>query len=94
VTGTIVGALENQAWGSALESLSPGEAVVMFTDGVPDARRPGGPLFGEERLAELLAELAGEPVDRLCQRVVARLDEYAASDWPDDVTLLVLRRIA
>lgn len=94
VTGTIVGALENQSWGTAEERVAPGEAVVMFTDGVPDARRPGGALFGEERLAELLSDLAGEPVDRLCQRVVARLDEYAASDWPDDVTLLVLRRNA
>jgi len=92
VTGTIVGALPDQSWAQADESLAVGETMVMFTDGVPDARRPGGVLFGEHRLVELLQELAAEPVDALCKKIVQRLDEYAASDWPDDVTLLVLRR--
>lgn len=94
ITGTIVGALDGELWSEDREVLAPGQTIVMFTDGVPDARRPGGPMFGEARLAELLTELAAEPVDRLCARIVERLDDFASRDWPDDVTLLALHRNA
>jgi sigma-B regulation protein RsbU (phosphoserine phosphatase) len=92
VTGTIVGAIEDETWEEAEESFQPGDAAVMFTDGVPDARRPGGPMFGESMLVELLGGLRGVPVDQICDRIVGRLNEHAGGDWPDDVTLLVIRR--
>lgn len=92
VTGTVVGALLDQSWEDAEEQLGPGDEVVMFTDGVPDARKAGGPMFGEARLVELLGELVGAPVTEVCTRIIERLDEFATRDWPDDVTLLVLRR--
>ncbi|MFN0133670.1 MAG: SpoIIE family protein phosphatase [Phycisphaerales bacterium] len=92
VTGTVVGVLGDQSWEEAEESLAPGDMVVMFTDGVPDARRPGGPMFGEERLAELLASLPGSPAAKVCDRIIEQLDDFATRDWPDDVTLLVLKR--
>lgn len=92
VTGTIVGVLEEQSWEEAEERLEPGDAVVMFTDGVPDARKDGGPMFGEKRLVELLRRLAGDSVMVVCERIIRRLDEFASRDWPDDVTLLVIKR--
>ena len=88
----MVGAIPDLTWDEAEEQLGEGDEVVMFTDGVPDARRAGGPMFGEARLVELLGELVGAPVTEVCTRIIARLDEHATRDWPDDVTLLVLRR--
>lgn len=96
VTGTIVGVLEDQEWSEALEQLERGDTLVMFTDGVPDARRPGAPAseaFGDERLAEFLSALPeGLSAREITDRLIARLYDYATRDWPDDVTVLVLKR--
>lgn len=94
ITGTVVGVMPEQVWEEARERLAPGETVVMFTDGVTDARRPGGPMFGEARLRELLTGIGAAPVTELCEQIIHRLDEFATRDWPDDVTLLVIRRNA
>jgi sigma-B regulation protein RsbU (phosphoserine phosphatase) len=92
VTGTIVGVLEDQRWDEAEEHLGAGEVLVMFTDGVTDARTTGGPMFGEGRLVELLAGLAGSPAAEISRGIVDRVEAFAARDLPDDVTLVVLRR--
>jgi len=89
---TVVGVLAGQDWGEGEERLEPGETLVMFTDGVPDARRAGGPMFGEERLVELLSTLKGEPAVEVCERVVEAAEVFAEGDVADDVTLVVLKR--
>ncbi len=96
-TGTIVGALRDQAFGAEQEQLAPGEALVLYTDGVPDARRRGsGEFFGEERLAETLRAVtrgqdARDPAE-LCTEILRRLDEWQGTERSDDVTVLVLSR--
>ena len=47
----------------------PARAVVLYTDGVIEARRRGE-LFGSERLDALLAEHAGEPAQAIADAVV------------------------
>ena len=47
----------------------PGSAVVVFTDGVIEARRERE-LYGEERLDAVLAECRGLSADELVERVV------------------------
>jgi sigma-B regulation protein RsbU (phosphoserine phosphatase) len=93
VTGTIVGVLEDQEWSEGEERLEPGETLVMFTDGVPEARSSnGGPMYGEPRLVELLLSLKGEPAIETCERIVEAVEVFANGDVADDVTLVVLKR--
>lgn len=72
--------------------LSPGDLIILYTDGVLEATNPAGDEFGQERLLEAVhgAELltAHEAVDRIIERV-----EAFAMDTPmrDDVTVLALR---
>ncbi|MGY1815817.1 SpoIIE family protein phosphatase [Blastococcus sp. SYSU D00820] len=67
--------------------LSPGDTVVMVTDGLVEAGRTGIDA-GMARLAEALGELAGLAADALCDRLLGRIVPERAED---DVAVLALR---
>ena len=71
--------------------LDPGDALVLFTDGVTEARAPDGTFFGEERLADLLRSYAGLDAETLAARLGAVVCEFQEGDLHDDVAILVLR---
>jgi serine phosphatase RsbU (regulator of sigma subunit) len=73
--------------------LEPGDSVLLYTDGVVEARTPGGELFGEERLVDLLErEAAGEQsAEELLRRLVQAVLAHQAGGLRDDATLLLLQ---
>jgi serine phosphatase RsbU (regulator of sigma subunit) len=77
---------------SCQERLEPGDRVLIYTDGVTEARSPGGEFFGEQRLADLLARnlAAGLPVPETMRRVVRALLEHQQGQLTDDATLLLV----
>ena len=52
-TGPAVGMFPGAHFEIQKTRLEPGDCLVAFTDGVPDARAPGGAFFTEKRLLEL-----------------------------------------
>lgn len=70
--------------------LEPGDTVLLYTDGVTEARVQGGEQFGLERLTALLEASADLPVAALVDRVYAAVDAHAG-ELDDDVTLLAFR---
>ena len=74
------------------ERLGVGERLVLYTDGVTEARNPDGEFFGGERLAELLVRYSQEPVNRLVKLVADHVDEFEAHQRQDDTTVLALHR--
>ncbi|MFI1654736.1 SpoIIE family protein phosphatase [Streptomyces sp. NPDC020472] len=67
--------------------LAEGSLVVLFTDGLVEARGKGAEV-GLDRLAAVLGEQRGSSSDRLCAQIVA---ELASDQVQDDATLLVVR---
>ena len=70
--------------------LRPGEYLMLYTDGVTEARR-GRELFGEARLVQTVAGLHGAAAQRLAEVVRDAAGEHA-SRLMDDLQVLVLRR--
>ncbi len=74
--------------------MPPGAALLVFSDGVADARNSQGESFGENRLSRLFAELAGaglEP-EAIAGRISAEVVEFCGKeDVFDDMTMVVLR---
>ena len=75
------------------EDLEPGDSVLLYTDGVIEARTPDGELFGLDRLADLLEREAasGQPPEELVRRLVGAVLEHQAGGLRDDATLLLAR---
>ena len=94
-TGTVLGRLSQAAYTEASLPFSPGDRVIVFTDGIPEApARTGGELFGDERLLAFLTEHRGQAPEALAAALLERLASWsgvAAGDGQaDDVTLVVL----
>lgn len=76
---------EYQPWA---EQLKAGDLLVLYTDGVVEARR-GPELFGAGRLAAAVARHAGSPPGDLCDHIVDELLEFA-DDVRDDAIVLTV----
>jgi sigma-B regulation protein RsbU (phosphoserine phosphatase) len=75
-------------------TLSPGDVLVLYTDGVTEALSPQGTLYESQRLwlavLEARASSAQEMLDAIDQSVRAHMGTAFASD---DLTLIVARRM-
>jgi serine phosphatase RsbU (regulator of sigma subunit) len=70
--------------------LGPGDALMLYTDGVEDAKTGPEERLGEEALIERLGRSAPESAAEWIERVRHTLN--ACVEWPDDVTAVVLQR--
>lgn len=71
--------------------LSAGDLVMMYTDGITEARAPGGPLFGEKRLDETLRSTNPE-ADRAVKNVIDAVEEFTdRAPATDDRTIVAAK---
>jgi PAS domain S-box-containing protein len=71
--------------------LMPGEALVLYTDGVTEARSPDGDFFGEGRLRQLLSSCAGRDAVTFARRIKDDVLDFQEGSPRDDLAVLVLR---
>jgi hypothetical protein len=69
--------------------LGAGDRVVLFTDGISEARR-GEEEFGDDRLIELILRSRHLGARELQDRILDALREFSTGDFHDDVTLVVI----
>ncbi len=75
------------------EHLAPGDLVVLYSDGVTEARSPEGEFFGTDRLVDLLGRnfAAGLPAPETTRRIIRSLLDHQADDLADDASLLIVQ---
>ena len=72
--------------------LRPGDLIVAFTDGVPEALNGEGEEFGEERLKELLRGPGGRAAEEISARISSQVRDWmGAAEQHDDVTIVVMQ---
>ena len=91
--GMALGVLREIEFREDVAHLQPGDAVVLYTDGVTDATNAKRELFGRPRLRQVLGAHRHLPADELASAVDAAVAEFVG-DAPqaDDFTLLVAKR--
>jgi serine/threonine protein phosphatase PrpC len=73
--------------------LEPGDSVLLYTDGVTEARAPDGTFFGDQRLTDLIIRnlAAGLPAPETMRRVVRALLEHQQGNLSDDASLVLVQ---
>jgi len=89
--GRFLGMMEDFAIKEYRYTLVPGDALAVYSDGVPDATNERGERYGTARLRMLLERLRGRSAARLVEAIVADvLAHQGAAPQFDDMTLLVV----
>ena len=89
VYGTAAGVVAEMHYGAATLRLEPGDTMLMFTDGVDEARGNAGQ-YGMERLHSLLPAYAGAPPEIVCEAVERDVMEYLDGRPHDDMALFAV----
>ncbi|MBV9768266.1 MAG: SpoIIE family protein phosphatase [Bryobacterales bacterium] len=95
-TGLILGILPIATYEQGICRLEPGDAVLLFSDGVTEAVRPDADEeFGEDRLARVLAGLRNQSAHSIIAEINQTVDDFTCGAPPaDDITLVVAKRLA
>ncbi|MEM6797140.1 MAG: PP2C family protein-serine/threonine phosphatase, partial [Acidobacteriota bacterium] len=84
---------ENSAYRTQTAELRPGDLLVLYSDGIPEAVSPAGEDFGFDRLHRLV--LQGGSADSIHDRILGEVKAHLEDlDLQDDVTLVVLDRVS
>ena len=92
--GTVVGLLPECAYEQAEVSLSPGDLLVIYTDGFSEAMNPNLEEWGEERLIGAITVCNGLPARDSIAKIMQAANAFASgAPQSDDMTLVVLRAL-
>jgi serine phosphatase RsbU (regulator of sigma subunit)/pSer/pThr/pTyr-binding forkhead associated (FHA) protein len=87
-----LGVVANAVYTSARLTLEPGVMLVVYTDGLTDARDTRGAMFGEDRLHQAIAAGRGGTPASLVAGVIGQVESFATGAPPeDDLTLLAIQ---
>jgi serine phosphatase RsbU (regulator of sigma subunit)/HAMP domain-containing protein len=87
-TGPLLGGIRSASFSRRTVGLDPGAAILLYTDGVTEARGPRG-LFGDGRLKEVFGR--GGRAGEITERVIRAVRAHAEGILRDDVAMLVAR---
>ena len=92
LTAPPVGVFPDVEFGIEQAQLDPGDTLLMFTDGIVEAKNAADEVFSDERLETLLAS-APRSAENLLDSIEQAVREHAGeAAQSDDITLLALRR--
>ena len=87
-----LGVIEDHPYVESHLRLEPGATLLLYTDGVTDARNGAGQQFGTDRLLDIVSSCARLGPDAIVSGVSRAIERFEAGAPPeDDVTLLVLQ---
>ncbi len=90
-TGPLLGVFDDAGFEQERFTMSPGDALVLYTDGIPEARDDEGAMFGEERLQALVAQEGGRTAQQVVDEIMKAVRQHQRRRLTDDVTLVVLK---
>ncbi len=92
-TGMALGVLEEETWKHEQIRIDPHDMLVIYSDGVIDARDLNGVPFGVDALVRELKTNHGLPAQEVQDALLGKLSEYVGDAQPfDDITLITITR--
>jgi len=92
-TGIPMGIEENTTWMKETVQIKPGDILLLFTDGIPDAQNEEGVFFDDESILEVAKENIGRLAHEVQSEILDSLQQFVGNaSQTDDITLMVLIR--
>src|SRR5499426_3836636 len=89
--GRVLGLVEQTLYASGRIVLRPGEALLLYTDGVTEAMNPSETLYSDQRLAEFLRTNRGSAPRQIIGDLIGDVKQFAGgAPQSDDITVLAL----
>ena len=89
--GTLLGLFAQVTFHEVDIDLDRGAVLLAYTDGVSEARRADGGLFGEARISALMQTLSTRPASEILEQVVATVLDFGGQTNRDDIAAIALR---
>jgi sigma-B regulation protein RsbU (phosphoserine phosphatase) len=88
--GRVIGAFCDSTFTEREVQLYQGDKLLLFTDGVTEARNAEGEEFGDQRLLECLRSYVGCNAAELRMLILDAVTEFCDGNFDDDATLMIL----
>ncbi|MEN6342481.1 MAG: SpoIIE family protein phosphatase [Methanospirillum sp.] len=93
-TGIAIGAVEDAAYDAGMTVLTPGDVLVLYTDGITEAENEVQDMFGEDRLREAIVGARVLPAAEIVAAILGAVQAFAGTAaQSDDITLMVVRAV-
>jgi len=74
--------------------ISPGDVVILYTDGLTESTDGQGEMFGEERLERVARQGMGGSAEELLRTILREAESFCGrTTYDDDVTLVILKAL-
>ncbi|MEM7625048.1 MAG: SpoIIE family protein phosphatase [Planctomycetota bacterium] len=90
IGGMIVGVDRDQAYEKGVWDFEPGDMLLLYTDGLPDAMNPDNERFGRERVEQLLLDVAERSANDALNHILWTVRQHTGPRRATDDTTLVL----
>jgi sigma-B regulation protein RsbU (phosphoserine phosphatase) len=91
---TALGLMNNADYVLHTVSIEPGEVLVVFSDGVTEARNKHGEFFGSDRLKSLLLNINKMSVSNIGNNIIDEINQFSSdSRLNDDLSLIILKKL-
>jgi sigma-B regulation protein RsbU (phosphoserine phosphatase) len=92
-TGLVAGVMPDLGIRSESMPLSPGDTLILYTDGITEAFNPAGEMFGNERLLGCLDGETGRTAEETASMLMEQVNHFAAgAPQSDDIAIVVIRK--
>jgi serine phosphatase RsbU (regulator of sigma subunit) len=94
--GIALGMVRNNGYAKFIEAnnftYQPGDVMILYTDGITEAKNNRGEEFGYERLTEAIREVKDEPARKIQEHLINQLYAFTGTEnINDDYTTMVVR---
>jgi sigma-B regulation protein RsbU (phosphoserine phosphatase) len=91
--GHVLGISSSEEYTTVAWNLNVGDRLLVFTDGIWEARSPAAEKFGRQRLGDHLVKTVNLPLDQVVKELVAQVGGHLeGADFEDDFTVIGVER--
>lgn len=91
-TGMVLGVLSESEYSPDYRVMEPGDWLILFTDGVTEARNPEGELYGSRRVCQAVLSNHHQTAQLMAEHLFKEVYDFSGGNLRDDVAILTVNR--